>query len=215
MAAREGGGDEAANPRLRSALLSARAANMPKDNIQRAIQKGVGGGEGQNYQEIIYEGYGPGGVAILVEALTDNRNRTAADVRSIFSKHGGNLGENGCVSYLFELCGVIDYDAAQYSEDDIIEVAIEAGAQDVVASAESIEVQCTPRELHDVAASIAQQGFTHRRAEVVRIPATTLTVGAGECHKALKLIELLDDHDDVREVATNLEIPDDYGLERS
>src|SRR6056297_1906210 len=131
VAAREGGGDENANPRLRTAVLKAKDANMPKDNIERAIKKGTGELGGEDYFDLVYEGYGPSGVAIMVECLTDNKNRTAADVRSIFSKHGGNLGENGCVSYLFSRKGVITYDVEQYGEDEILEVALEGGAEDV------------------------------------------------------------------------------------
>ena len=210
VAARQGGGDETANPRLRSAILSARAANMPKENIQRAIQKGVGGGEGVNYLEMSYEGYGPSGVAILVEALTNNKNRTAADIRNIFSKHGGHLGENGCVAYLFEVWGVVGYAATLYSEDAIIEAALEAGATDVAPSGEYIEVRCEPKLLPEVVAYLEKRNFAHEYAQVMRLPTSTRQLASAESEKALKLIELLDDHDDVREVATNLEIPDEY-----
>ncbi len=212
VAARQGGGEEDTNPRLRSAVLNARAANMPKDNIQRAIQKGAGGSEGANYLEISYEGYGPSGVAIFIDALTDNKNRTAADIRNIFAKHGGNLGENGCVAYLFELWGLIHYDAAQYAEDAIIEAALEAGASDVLNQGESIEVQCEPKLLHEIVQKMVKQGLTHQNAQVARLPSSTIALEALKTEKALKLIELLDDHDDIREVATNLEIPDEYDI---
>ena len=212
VAARQGGGEEESNPRLRSAALNARAANMPKDNIQRAIQKGVGGGEGANYLEISYEGYGPSGVAIFIEVLTDNKNRTAADIRNIFSKHGGNLGESGCVAYLFELWGLIHYDAAQYAEDTIIEAALEAGASDVLKQDESIEVQCEPKLLQEIVQKMEREGLIHQSAQVARLPSSTIALDAPGTEKALKLIELLDDHEDVREVATNLEIPDEYAV---
>ena len=140
VAARSGGGDPETNPSLRTAVTKAKAENMPKDNIERAIKKGTGELGGVDYIELTYEGYGPGGTAILIEALTDNKNRTAADIRSIFTKQGGNLGETGCVSYLFQRKGIISFDAAQYSEDEILEAALEAGAEDVSSSDEEVEV---------------------------------------------------------------------------
>lgn len=210
IAARLGGGELEANPRLRTAVLKARAANMPKDNIDRAIKKGTGELGGNDYFEISYEGYGPGGVAILVETLTDNRNRTAADVRSIFSKHGGNLGENGCVSYLFHRKGLLTYSTETYTEEQIFEPALEAGAEDVTTSGETIEVITTPEDFEAVFEAMTAAGYEHMSAEITRIPEATVSLDDDKTRKALRLIDLLDDHDDVQEVAANLDIPDDF-----
>ncbi len=210
VSARLGGGDIEANPRLRTAVSKARTNNMPKENIDRAIKKGTGELEGVDYTEIIYEGYGPGGVAIMVEALTDNRNRTAADVRSIFSKGGGNLGENGCVSYLFQRKGIIAYDLESYSEDEVLEKALEAGADDVETSGDSIEVTCAPEQFNQVLEFMQNEGFTHRYAEISNVPDATVELDHEKTAKALKLIETLDDHDDVQTVSSNIEIPEDY-----
>ena len=213
VAAREGGGDEESNPRLRTAVLKAKSSNMPKDNIERAIKKGTGDLEGSDYVDMTYEGYGPGGVAIMVECLTDNRNRTAADVRSIFNKGGGNLGENGCVSYLFSRKGIIQYDAAEYTEDQILEQALEAGADDVSTQGDSIEVVTDPEEFQSVVSAMQQAGFEHSYADVARIPEATVSLDEDGTRKALKLIEAIDDHDDVQNVSTNLDIPDDFDTE--
>jgi len=210
IAARIGGGEIEANPRLRAAVLKARAANMPKDNIDRAIKKGTGDLGGADYIEIVYEGYGPGGVAILVESLTDNRNRTAADVRSVFSKHGGNLGESGCVSYLFHRKGVLAYDAEKYTEEAIFETALEAGAEDVSSEGGAIEVTTSPEDFEAVFEAMTAAQFEHESAEIARIPETTVQLTDEKTRKALKLIDLLDDLEDVQEVATNLDIPDDF-----
>lgn len=213
VAARQGGGDLDSNPRLRTAVDKAKSANMPKDNIDRAIKKGTGDLEGVDYTEMIYEGYGPGGVAIMVEALTDNRNRTAADVRSIFTKGGGNLGESGCVSYMFKRKGVITYDPEKYEEDEVLEVALDAGAEDVAGDESSIEVTCDPDDFETVRDALVAAGLEHEMAEVNRIPEATVSLDADGTAKALRLIETLDDHDDVQEVSTNLDIPDDYESE--
>ena len=210
VAAREGGGDENANPRLRTAILKAKDANMPKDNIERAIKKGTGELGGEDYMDLVYEGYGPSGVAIMVECLTDNKNRTAADVRSIFSKNGGNLGENGCVAYLFSRKGVITLDGEQYSEDDVLEVALEAGAEDVSSVGESIEVDTAPDDFDVVLKALETGGFEHETAEITMVPESTLSLDDEGTRKALRLIELLDDHEDVQNVSTNLDIPDDF-----
>jgi YebC/PmpR family DNA-binding regulatory protein len=210
VAARDGGGDPETNPNLRTAITKAKSENMPKDNIERAIKKGTGEIEGVNYEENIYEGYAPGGVAILVETLTDNKNRTAADMRSIFTKHNGNLGETGCVSYLFKRKGLIVFDASRYSEDAIFEAALEAGAEDVSNEGEEIEVTTSPEEFNEVVDALEKAGFESLRAEVTRIPEATVELDPETTHKAMKLIEKLDDHDDVNSVSTNLEIPDDY-----
>lgn len=213
VAAREGGGDEESNPRLRTAVLKAKSSNMPKENIERAIKKGTGDLAGSDYVDMTYEGYGPGGVAIMVECLTDNRNRTAADVRSIFNKGGGNLGENGCVSYLFSRKGIIQYDVAEYTEDQVLEQALEAGADDVSTQGDSIEVVTDPEEFQSVVSAMQQAGFEHSYADVARIPEATVSLDEDGTRKALKLIEAIDDHDDVQNVSTNLDIPDDFDTE--
>ncbi|MFP4113238.1 MAG: YebC/PmpR family DNA-binding transcriptional regulator [Spirochaetota bacterium] len=210
VAARMGGGDEVANPRLRQAVLKARDANMPKDNIDRAIKKGTGDLEGMEYVEITYEGYGPGGVAIMVDSLTDNRNRTAADVRSIFSKHGGNLGETGCVSYLFSRKGILAYSSEKYTEDEIFEHALEAGAADVSSDGDMIEVSCEPDDFETVLAAMQDAGYEHENAEIMKIPEARVALDVEGTRKALRLIELLEDNDDVQAVSTNIDIPDDY-----
>ena len=210
VAARMGGGDEDANPRLRTAVLKARGANMPKDNIDRAIKKGTGDLDGADYVEITYEGYGPGGVAIMVESLTDNRNRTAADVRMIFGKHGGNLGETGCVSYLFNRKGILTYDAEKYSEEQIFETALEAGAADVATEGGAIEVTCEPDDFESVLGAMGDAGFEHENAEILKVPEAWVSLDHDKTRKALRLIELLDDNDDVQEVSTNIDIPDDF-----
>ena len=210
VSARLGGGDIDANPRLRTAVLKAKTANMPKDNVERAIKKGTGELEGVDYLEITYEGYGPGGVAIMVDALTDNKNRTAADVRSIFSKGGGNLGETGCVNYLFQRRGVISYSADNYTEDQVLEQALEAGADDVATQGDTVEVICSPEEFHALVGAMEAAGFEHLDASLTMLPDATVALDADGTQKALKMIETLDDHDDVQEVYTNLEIPDDF-----
>ncbi len=212
VAAREGGGDEDANPRLRTAVLKAKSANMPKDNIDRAIKKGTGDLEGVDYVEITYEAYGPGGVAILIDTLTDNKNRTAADIRNILSKSGGNLGETGCVSYLFHRKGIIAYDAEQYSEESIFEKALDAGAEDVTNENGTIEVITQPDTFEDVLKNMKEGGFEERYAEVSRIAEAMVRLDEDKTVKAMKLIEILDDHDDVQEVSTNLDIPDDFEM---
>ena len=213
VAARLGGGDEDANPSLRAAVLKARAANMPKDNIDRAIKKGTGDLEGSDYQEITYEGYGPGGVAIMVDSLTDNRNRTAADIRSIFGKHGGNLGETGCVSYLFNRRGILVYDSDTTSEDEVFEKALDAGASDVIADAGAIEVICEPDDFEGVLGALQDGGFTHRSAEILKVPDARVLLNDDKTRKALRLIELLEDNDDVQEVSSNIDIPDDFEMD--
>lgn len=213
VAAKMGGGDPDANPRLRTAILKAKAENMPKDNIDRAIKKGTGELEGVSYTEITYEAYGPGGVAILIETLTDNKNRTAADVRSILTKHGGNLGETGCVSYLFKRKGIITFDSSVYKEDDLINASLEAGAEDVENNGEEIDVATDPEGFETVLEELNRKGFQHLRADISMVPDTYVLLNNEKTAKALRLIERLDDHDDVQAVATNLDIPDDFDPE--
>jgi len=212
VSARMGGGDEDANPRLRTAVLKARAANMPKDNIDRAIKKGTGDLEGAEYVEIVYEGYGPGGVAIMVESLTDNRNRTAADIRSIFSKNGGNLGESGCVSYLFSRKGILVYDAEKHTEDEVFEAALEAGASDVSSDETSIEVSCEPDVFESLLEKMQAAGLEHDSAEIMQVPEARVMLDNDKTASALRLIELLEDNDDVQDVSSNIDIPDDFEL---
>lgn len=210
VAARNGGGDPDSNPALRTAVNKAKSENMPKDNIERAIKKGTGELEGVDYIELTYEGYGPGGVAILIEALTDNKNRTAADIRSIFTKHGGNLGESGSVAYMFQRKGIITFDAEQYSEDEIFEAALEAGAEDVTSEDGEIEVLTSPEEFSAVSEALETAGFKSSRSEVSMVPEATVSLDDETTAKALKLIDLIDDHDDVNSVSTNLDIPDGF-----
>jgi YebC/PmpR family DNA-binding regulatory protein len=209
-AARLGGGDANANPRLRTAVLKARTANMPKDNIDRAIKKGLGELEGVNYTEITYEAYGPGGVAILVDVLTDNKNRTAADVRYILSKGGGNLGESGSVAYLFKRKGIIGYEASKYTEDQVLEVALDAGAEDVAKEGDTIEVTTDPDDFEKVLAALEKAGLEHSSAEITKIADTYITLENEKTGKVIRLIENLDDHEDVQSVSSNIDIPDDY-----
>jgi YebC/PmpR family DNA-binding regulatory protein len=210
IAARLGGGDANANPRLRTAVLKARTANMPKDNIDRAIKKGLGELEGVNYQEITYEAYGPGGVAILVDVLTDNKNRTAADVRYILNRGGGNLGETGSVSYLFKRKGVIGYDSQKYTEDQVLEPALDAGAEDVSNEGDTIEVTTDPDDFEKVLAALEKAGLEHVSAEITKVADTYITLDNEKTGKVIRLIENLDDHEDVQSVSSNIDIPDDY-----
>ncbi|HUX12163.1 MAG TPA: YebC/PmpR family DNA-binding transcriptional regulator [Spirochaetia bacterium] len=210
IAARMGGGDAEANPRLRTAVLKARAANMPKENIERAIKKGTGELEGVNYVEMTYEGYAPGGVAIMINCLTDNKNRTAADVRSMLSKSGGNLGESGSVSYLFARKGLVSYDGDRYTEDQVLEKALEAGAEDVTASSGVIEVTTSPDDFETVLTALGKTGLEHESAEIAMIPDTYISLDSEGIRKVLRIVEHLEEHEDVQEVYTNLDIPDDF-----
>jgi len=210
VAARMGGGDPEANARLRSAVLKAKLANMPKDNIERAIKKGTGEMEGVEYTEMTYEVYAPGGAALLIDILTDNKNRTAAELRHLLSRGGGNLGESGCVSYLFKRKGIIAYNAAEYSEDDIFDAALEAGADDVTNDGENIEVVTAPEDFESVLEILKSKNFEHSNAEVVMVADSSITLDHDSTRKTLRLIENLEDHDDIQSVATNLEIPDGF-----
>ncbi|QRK05097.1 YebC/PmpR family DNA-binding transcriptional regulator [Archangium violaceum] len=206
VAARLGGGNPEGNARLRVAILAAREANMPNDNIQRAIKKGTGELEGESYEEIVYEGYGPGGVAVIVECLTDNRNRTASDVRSMFSKEGGNLGAEGSVNWMFHKKGVITVKPGP-SEDLVMEKAIEAGAEDVLNQGdEGFEVRTAPADLHAVAASLEQAGLKLGEQKWTYIPQNTVRIEGDNARKMLKLMELLEDNDDVQNVHANFEM---------
>jgi YebC/PmpR family DNA-binding regulatory protein len=213
VAAREGGGDPDGNPSLALAIQKARDASMPKDNIERAIAKGTGEGvDTDNIETVLYEGYGPGGVALLVEALTDNRNRTGADVRHAFNKHGGSLGEPGSVAYLFDKAGVIVVDASRYDEDDLI-VAIDAGAEDIARDDDVFEVITAPAELVAVRDALRAAGIDIESAELTHRPKTRVPVGEGEAAKLMKLIDFLEDSDDVNAVHANFDVDADV-LER-
>jgi len=206
-----GGSDPESNARLRTAILKARADNMPKDNIERAIKKGAGESEGAVYYELTYEGYAPGGVALIIDTLTDNKNRTAADVRSTLTKLGGSLGTTGSVSYMFQTKGVISYDGEQYKEDDILEAALELGAEDISSSGNIIEVITEPGDFASVLEGLQAAGFTEATAEVVKIADNSVSLEDNDrIRKVLRIIERLEDLDDVQQVSSNLEIPDDY-----
>jgi YebC/PmpR family DNA-binding regulatory protein len=213
VAARLGGGDINANPRLRTAVQTARENSMPAENIERAIKRGTGELEGVSYEEVQYEGYGPGGVAILVQAMTDNRNRTVAEIRRLFEKSGGSLGSTGCVAWMFKKRGVITVDKASVDEDRLMEVALEAGADDVSEADGSFEVLTTPEAFESVKQAIQQAGIPIQAAEVSMIPDSTVRVVGPEAEQTMKLLEALEDHDDVQSVASNADFDQDE-LER-
>ncbi len=199
--------DPAMNPRLRAAIIAARAENMPKDNIDRAIKKAMGG-DAESYEEIRYEGYGPGGVAVIVEVLTDNRNRTAGEVRATFTKSGGNLAETGAVSFMFDHIGVIEYDAEAASLEAMFEAALEAGADDVVSSEDGHEVYAAPDGFGSVAKALEAKFGEPRKASLVWRPQNTVSVDDEQGEKVLKLIDSLNEHDDVQNVYANFEVSD-------
>jgi len=209
VAARLGGSDAAGNPRLRAVIDKAKSENLPCDNIERAIKKGAGEIEGVNYEEGVYEGYGPGGVAVLVFYMTDNRNRTASDVRHAFSKYGGSLGQSGSVAWMFEKKGYISFDMSSVSEDRLMEAAIEAGAQDVVANREDgvFEVYTEATELHRVKSSMDGAGLEYQHAEISMIPKSTVKVEGKTARSVLSLLEELEDLDDVQDVYANFDMP--------
>jgi len=210
VAARMGGGDPEANPRLRAAIIAAKAENMPKDNIDRAIKKGTGELEGVSYEEFNYEGYGPGGVAILVEIMTDNRNRAASEVRHIFSKNGGNLGEAGCVAWMFSKKGTIVFNKAGLNEDELMEIALEAGAEDVEDQDDQFQVTTEWESFETVKAAFDEKGLAYEMAEVTLVPQTTVPINdAKTAQQLLKLMNALDDCDDVQNAYANFDIPDE------
>lgn len=210
VAARLGGGDQEGNPRLRAAILAAKAENMPKDNIERAIKKGTGELEGTNYEETNYEGYGPGGVAILVDILTDNRNRAASEVRFVFSKNGGSLGAAGCVAWMFSTRGTIVFNKDKVNEDDLMEVALEAGAEDVRDEGDQFEVITSPADFETVKAAFEQHQMEFELAEISKVPQNVVKVeDEKQAQQLLKLMEALDDCDDVQDAYANFDIPDE------
>jgi len=208
-AARLGGGEPDSNPRLRLVIDKAKAVNMPKDNIQRAIQKGVGGGEGDNFDEAIYEGYGPGGTAILIETLSDNKNRTVSDVRHALSKNGGNLGASGCVAYLFEKRGSIVFEDPDLDADALLEVALEAGAEDLVEGDGQLEILTGPGEFHAVQQALEARGFQPTTAELTMQPSTTVALTGKDAEQMLRLADLLEDLDDVQNFYANFDISEE------
>ncbi|MEA4866579.1 MAG: YebC/PmpR family DNA-binding transcriptional regulator [Sphaerochaeta sp.] len=210
VAAKMGGSDPETNARLRTAVLKARAENMPKDNIDRAIKKGAGELDNSTYYELTYEGYAPGGVALIIDTLTDNKNRTASDVRSTLTKNGGTLGATGCVSYMFQTKGIITYDANKYSEEQIFEVALENGADDVTTTDDVIEVITAPADFANVLEAMQNAGFVQESAEVEKVADQTVTLDSEKARKVLKIIDKLEELDDVQQVSSNLELPDDF-----
>jgi YebC/PmpR family DNA-binding regulatory protein len=204
VAARIGGGDPDTNFRLRAAINDAKAVSMPRDNIERAIKKGTGELEGGNVEEIIYEGYGPSGVAIMCDIMTDNRNRTAPEIRKIFDIHGGNLGGTGCVAYLFERRGLISLPSAGVSEENVMEIAMEHGAMDVEVDGEQINVTTPPENFTEVVDALEAAGIKLDVKQITRVPLNTVDVDVETAKTALKLLEALEDHDDVQAVSTNL-----------
>ena len=210
LAARLGGGDIEGNSRLRQAVMAAKEENMPKDNIDRAIKKGTGEMAGAAaYEEVTYEGYGPAGVAVIVDVMTDNKNRTVAEIRHIFSKHGGNLGENGCVAWMFDKKGSIVLEKKTVDEDQLMEVALEVGADDVRDQETEWEVITDPAAFEGVKKAIEQKGWKYLEARVGKIPQNTIRLEAGKAEQMLKLMEKLEDNDDVQNVYANFDIPDD------
>lgn len=207
VAARMGGGDINGNPRLRTAVLAARAQNMPGDNIDRAIKKGTGELEGVSYEEVTYEGYGPAGVAVLATAVTDNRNRTVAEIRRLFEKHGGNMGTSGCVAWMFQKKGLITIEKGSVDEDRLMEVALEAGADDVSEIDDTFEVTTSPDTFSNVTEALANAKIATASAEVTMVPGNTVSVTGKDAEQTLKLLDSLDDHDDIQTVASNADVP--------
>ncbi len=209
VAARMGGGDPNANPRLRRALDAAKAVNMPKDNMDRAVKKGTGELEGVNYEESTYEGYGPGGAAVFVESLTDNKNRAVSEIRHCFSKCGGNMGSGGCVAWMFDTKGYLVVEKSAADEDQLMEAALEAGAEDVREDGSNFEVISAPEDFEAVKAAIDAAGITHIAAEVTMLPQNTTSLAGKEAQQMIRLMDMLDNCDDVQKVYTNADIPDE------
>ena len=209
VAARMGGGDPNANPRLRTAIAAAKAENMPKDNVERAVKKGTGELEGVNYEELNYEGYGPGGAAVYIESLTDNKNRAVAEIRHIFSKAGGNLGENGCVAWMFDKKGYIVVEKSAVEEDVLMETALDAGAEDVREDDSNFEVITAPEDFEAVKAAMDEAGIASIDSEVTMLPQNTTDLVGKEAEQMIRLMDALEDCDDVQKVYTNADIPDE------
>lgn len=208
VSAKVGAADPEMNPRLRSAIQAARSQNMPKDNIDRAIKKSMEAG-GENYEEVRYEGFGAGGIGVIVEALTDNRNRTAGEVRAAFSKHGGNLGETGSVSFMFDRTGAVEYEASAGTPDDVFEAAIEAGADDVESSEDGHTLYCDAESLHEVAVALETRLGEPRSAQIIWRPKSSVEIGDSEGERVLRMLDALEDFDDVQSVYANFDISDE------
>jgi len=206
VAARMGGGDINGNPRLRTAVQTARASSMPSDNIDRAIKKGTGELEGVNYEEIQYEGYGPGGVAVMASALTDNRNRTVAEIRRIFEKSGGSMGTSGCVAWMFHKRGVITVEKGKVEEERLMEISLDAGADDVSDTGDVFEIITAPDSFDAVTAALQSQNIATASAEVAMVPENTVQVAGTDAEKTMRLLDELDDHDDIQSVASNADL---------
>eukprot|EP00362_Geleiidae_sp_MMETSP1317_P000632 CAMPEP_0201284526 /NCGR_PEP_ID=MMETSP1317-20130820/76935_1 /ASSEMBLY_ACC=CAM_ASM_000770 /TAXON_ID=187299 /ORGANISM="Undescribed Undescribed, Strain Undescribed" /LENGTH=225 /DNA_ID=CAMNT_0047605051 /DNA_START=304 /DNA_END=981 /DNA_ORIENTATION=- len=206
VAARAGGGDPASNPRLRAAISAAKSENMPKENLERAIKKGTGELEGVDYEEVIYEGYGPGGAAVLVESLTDNKNRAVADVRHIFSRHGGSLGGNGCVAWMFEKKGYIVVEKIAIDEDTLMETALDSGAEDIREDDDNFEIITEPTDFENVKDAVDRSKITYIMAERTMLPSNFTVLKGKKAEQMIKLMDSLDDCDDVQKVYTNADI---------
>ncbi len=209
VAARMGGGDSASNPRLRTALQSAKGANMPQENMERAVKKGTGELPGVSYEEVIYEGYGPGGVALLIEVTTDNKNRTVSEIRAFLSKNGGSMGESGCVNWMFEKKGIISIPKEQIEEAELMDIVLEAGAEDLAVQKDVYEVTTSMEDFDAVKYSVENRKLVPEVAELAMIPQSTVTLDEKKAKQMLRLMEALDDHDDVQKVSANFDIADE------
>lgn len=209
IAARLGGGDPEGNPRLRVAIQAAKAQNMPKDNIARAIKKGTGELAGTSYEEYNYEAYGPGGVALMMNCLTDNKNRTIADIKHIFERHGGNLGEPGCVSWIFEKRGLVVFEKNSVEEEKLLDLALEAGAEDIKESETQFEVLTDPADFESIKKAFDDEGLSYSLAEISMIPQNTVKLEGGDAERVLSLLEALEENDDISHVYANFDIPDE------
>ena len=209
VAARLGGGDPMGNPRLRTAIQAAKAENMPKENIERGIKKGTGELEGVSYEEVNYEAYGPGGAAVLIDCLTDNKNRTVADIKHILDRHGGNIGEPGCVSWIFEKKGLIVFDADKVEEEQLLEIALEAGGEDVRQSESEFEVIVAPSDFEAVKKAFEDENLPYTLAEISMIPQNTVRLEGKKAEQMLNLLGALEEHDDINHVYSNFDIPDE------
>jgi YebC/PmpR family DNA-binding regulatory protein len=209
IAARMGGGDENSNPSLRTAILAAKAANMPAANIDRAIKRGTGELPGVVYENVTYEGYGPGGTALMIDVLTDNKNRTVAEIRHILSRHNGNLGESGCVSWIFEKKGVIQVDSSQVSEEQLLELVLESGADDMRRDDDTFEIVAQPNSFENAKTVLEEHNIKIESAEITMHPKNTIKVTAKEAEQLLKLMDALEEHDDVNNVYSNFDIDDE------
>jgi len=208
VAARHGGGDEASNPRLRSAIQAAKTANMPSKNVENAVKKGTGELPGVTYDEVVYEGYGPGGIALYIETLTDNKNRTVAEIRHILTKHGGSLGENGSVAWMFDKKGVISIPAANTTEDDLMMVVLDAGAEDIEQDDDIFLVKSAPANFEAVKTALEENGVAYDSADLILEPHNTIAVEGKQAEQLLKLLDLLEDQDDVQNLYSNFDIDD-------